>query len=162
MTWMNIHTYQGNRDLALSPSSNSAAALCGCLRSWPSEEQIIWKVIFSNQSPQSSLLKIALTLRSEAIHASQESQNPWNWAVGWTAQPVHSEEYFQVQERQQVPGQKDPGQYVRTRRAVAKPLWPVFLASVVHWVFCNSYCGPLLVMSSSQQSFLHSASLGCM
>ena len=133
---------------------------CVCLRSWPSEEQITWRVIFSNQSPQSSLLKRALTLHSETIHASQDSQNAWNWAIVWKAQSVHPEEYFQVQARQQVRGQKDSDQYIGTRWAAAEALWPVFLASIVHSVLCNSYCGPLLVMSSAQQSFLHSAPSG--
>lgn len=135
---------------------------CVCLRSWPSEEQITWRVIFSNQSPQSSLLKRALTLHSETIHASQDSQNPWNWAIVWKAQPVHSEEYFQVQARQQVRGQKDSDQYTGTRWAAAEALWPVFLASIVHSVLCHSYCGPCLSWVPHSRASFTLPPLGCM
>lgn len=117
---------------------------CVCLRSWAIRRTDRTGGSSSVTSSQSSLLKRALTLHSETIHASQDSQNPWNWAIVWKAQPVHSEEYFQVQARQQVRGQKDSDQYTGTRWAAAEALWPVFLASIVHSVLCHSYCGPCL------------------
>ena len=155
---MNEHPHLPRKEWSCIVSQFQFSCSTVCLRSWPSEEQIIWRVIFSSQSPQSSLLKIALTLHSETIHASQDSQNPWNWSVVWKAQPVHSEEYFQIQVRQQIQGQKDLGQYTLQLRHFGLSSWPLLCTQSSATVIVD----PSLSWAHHSRASFTLPPLGCM